>query len=178
MRCGWAEGAPSLSSPFFLPICTTPHRVFHRQPSRIVLSAFAVDSWHEPIDKLYLAILNQHAPMHDLERFKRRMGLLCLPALHGTVNTSTYDEINVEKQASIIFQESLQDLQDSLVDCQSLFSLEDSAEVEPIKLNHATFRDFIFSYQRSREFHVEEQALHVEVISRHLSHVFAVNFCK
>lgn len=141
---------------------------------RIVVSAFAVDSWHEPIDKLYLAILNQHAPMADLECFKRRLGLLCLPAL---LWRSMAFEIDTHRQVSIVFQETLEDLRDSLLDLQSLFSLDGGTESAPL-LNHSTFRDFLFSSRRSLEFYVDDQALHMEVVSKHLNHLYKQKFCE
>ena len=129
----------------------------------IVLSALTdVDSdtpWHEPLDQLYRGILKRQAPRRNLDGFKQRIGLLCMPGIAYPLNLHF---VTQDTWSLAFFQETIDDFQEAVADLTSLFSLDSQGIPVPY---HASLPDFIFNCDRSLDLHSNKEALHAKVAS-------------
>lgn len=155
----------------------------HNERLEIVFSSSTAGIWTDsPLDKLYKAILNAHAPKDRTSvrflHFKRRLALLCLPVrVAGYVVDRLVKPIDYSPPAIYaIFEESLEDIQDSITDLASLFALDSctvvSDGISPLpKPSHRSFRDFILSQQRCGDdfYYRSEQELRTEIVCKLIS---------
>jgi len=170
-----------LSSGFFIwptvamgYIAATGQGMRHNDRLELVLSSSSVEPWKDNIDKLYRAILMAHAPRKpaELDQFKRRLALLCLPVetagFFYSFEKHSFDCTNVPVRA--VFGETLDEVWDSVADLSSLFkpkehiSDTESAPTLPTP-SHRSFRDFTFNRSRCGDefYYCSEQDLHAEV---------------
>ena len=156
-------------------IAATGQGLRHNDRLDLVLSSSSVEPWKDNIDKLYRAILIAHAPRNpaEFDRFKRRLALLCLPVDAAIfVEDCTYDIVNFgDVPIRAIFEETLDDVWDSITDLASLFGPRQplSGRRSPLPiLSHRSFRDFSFNRARCGDdlYYRREQDLHAEVVSK------------
>ena len=153
----------------------------HNERLELVLSTSEPKPWvGSPLDKLYWAILNAHAPEDrtsiEFLLFKRRLALLCLPV---DVRHFIFEKEGLEKllvnlsdlPIRAVFEETLDEVWDSVADFTSIFKPREppSDENSPLPtISHRTFRDFTFNRLRCGDefYYRDEQELHSEVICK------------
>jgi len=139
----------------------------------IVLSAITdVDSdtpWHEPLDQLYRGILKRHAPRRDLDGFRTRIGLLCIPGIAYPLNLHF---VTKNTWALAFFHEIIDNFQEAIADLTSLFSLDRDGIPVP---HHASLPDFLFNRDRSLDFYSDKESLHARIASDALHFILTSN---
>jgi len=172
----------NMSSGFFIwpavamgYIAATGQGMRHNERLELVLSSSSVEPWKENIDKLYRAILMAHTPRNpaELDRFKRRLALLCLPVQAGKFVHQPYKTIVDASNVLIhaVFEDTLDGVWDSMDDLASLFSprAPPSPNQSPLPaLSHRSFRDFAFNRNRSGDdlYYRSEEELNAEVVCK------------
>jgi len=149
----------------------------HNKRLEQVLSSAEPKPWiASPLDNLYRAILQAHAPEDpdsvEFLRFKRRLALLC------TLDFSLF-VLGVEKlvfdwsatPVRILFDETLNELWNSIAGLSSLFSprappLDGESPIPAI--SHRSLSDFTFNRARCGDkfYYCSEQELHTEVVCK------------
>jgi len=146
----------------------------HNKRLEQVLSSADPKPWvGSPLDKLYRAILEAHAPedrtSFEFWRFKRRLALICVIDLGNFVaiwGGQKFDWSDALVRA--LFGESLDDLWDSVAGLSSLLSprkpLSHRNSPTPGVLHHS-LRDFTFNKARCGEelYYSSEENLHAEI---------------
>ena len=146
----------------------------HNKRLEQVLSSADPQPWiASPLDKLYRAILEAHAPADrtssEFLRFKKRLALLCVIDLARFAmiwGGQEFDWSNPLVRA--LFDESLDELWDSVVGLSSLLAprkpLTHKTSPAPGILHHS-LRDFTFNKARCGEelYYSSEQELHAEI---------------
>ena len=153
----------------------------HNDRLETVLSAESVEPWNEsPLDRLYKAILNVHAPKDrnsaEFLRFKRRIALLCLPANFGECQIISRQSLISHASdmsatpARIVFDETLDKVWDSVADLSSLFlprSAPSGRGPPTPTISHLSFRDFTFNPARCGDlYYSSEKDLRAEVVCK------------
>ena len=141
-----------------------------------VLSSAAKPWVGSPLDNLYRAILEAHAPedrtSYAFFRFKRCLALLCILDLGTFVRVSddrVFDWSGAPVRA--IFEETLDELWDSIAGLSSLFfsrkPLSNGQSPTP-GISHRSLRDFTFNRERCGEeiYHSSEEELHAEIVCK------------
>ena len=142
-----------------------------------VLSSAEPKPWvGSPLDKLYRAILEAHAPedrtSYAFYRFKRRLALLCILDLGTFVRVSGSRVLDwSDAPVRAIFDETLDELWGSVAGLSSLFSSRQppSNEESPTPDNlHRSLRDFTFNRERCGEelYYSSEEELHAEIVCK------------
>jgi len=185
-----------LSSGFFIwptvamnYITATGQGMRHNERLELVLSSSSVEPWKDNIDKLYRAILMAHAPLNpaDLDRFIRRLALLCLPveSAHFTIEASFENRIldSSHPPLSAVFGETPEEVWDAVADLSSLFKPKDqlSDDSSPLPTpSHRSFRDFTFNRARCGDYfyYCNEQDLHAEVACKFIDAFNKGKACK
>ena len=154
----------------------------HNQRLEHVLSSAEPKPWiASPLDNLYRAILQAHAPENpesvDFLRFKRRLALLCLPVyLQSFVWRFRYRRVLdwSGTPVRIVFDETPDELSSSVTGLSSLFSHStppsERKSATPT-ISHRSFRDFTFNRARCGDklYYCSERELHAEVVCKLLN---------
>jgi len=138
-----------------------------------VLSSAEPKPWiASPLDNLYRAILEAHAPedrtSFEFFRFKRRLALLCivdLDAFVRVVGSYVFNWSDIPVRA--VFDETIDELWVSVTGLSSLFSPRkplSHRESPTPSISHRSLRDFTFNKARCGEelYYSSEQELHAE----------------
>jgi len=162
----------------------------HNDRLETVLSAESIEPWNaSPLDKLYKAILNAHAPKDrnsaEFLQFKRRIALLCLPvSFRAFVNQSLlrrHYSTHLPRTdmcvtpVRIVFEETLDEVWDSVADLSSIFlprnahSTTGKPTTPPI--SHLSFRDFAFNPARCGDlYYSSDKELRAEVVCKFIKY--------
>jgi len=154
------------------------HGLRHDERLEQVLSSAEPKPWvASPLDNLYRAILEAHAPADrnsaEFFCFKRRFALLCLPVDLGTFVWNPAGDIVdwTDTPASVIFEETLDEIWDSVAGLSSFFEprqpVSDGGSPTP-SISHRSLRDFTFNRARCGDdfYYSSEQDLRTEVICK------------
>ena len=140
-----------------------------------VLSSAEPKPWvASPLDNLYRAILEAHAPgdrkSAEFFCFKRRLALLCLPIDLGIfVWNPAGDLVDwTDTPARIVFEETLDEIWDSVTGLSSFFAQRGplcGGESTTPFISHRSLRDFTFNRVRCGDefYYSSEQDLQTEV---------------
>jgi len=138
-----------------------------------VLSSAERKPWvASPLDNLYRAILEAHAPEGSVEllRFKRRLALLCLPVDLGSFFWKLLGEVAgwTDTPARAVFGETVDEIWNSMAGLSSLFfARTDQPRDRSLTpgISHLSLRDFTFNRARCGDkfYYSSEQELHAEI---------------
>jgi len=158
----------------------------HSERLEHVLSSTEPKPWvASPLDNLYRAILEAHAPedrsSFEFFCFKRRLALLCLPVNLGNFvwkDKSPHRRKSVdwtEIPIRVVFEETLDDIWDSVAGLASLFlprTPSSSGESPTPAISHRSLRDFTFSRARCGKdlYYSSEQDLYTEVVCKYIDY--------
>jgi len=146
----------------------------HNERLEQVLSSAEPKLWiGTPLDNLYRAILEAHAPEDRTSFkflcFKRRLALLCI------IDLGNFDQIigshvlnSSDSLICVVFEETLDELWSAVAGLSSLFSPRKPlyyGESPTPGISHRSLRDFTFNKDRCGEelYYSSEQELHAEV---------------
>ena len=145
----------------------------HNERLEQVLSSAEPKPWvASPLDNLYRAILQAHAPEGSAEfsRFIRRLALLCLPVVLGEFIWEIFGQALdwTDTAVRAVFEETMDETWDSMAGLSSLVSFRTplpNNKSRILAISHRSLRDFTFNRARCGDkfYYSSERELHAEV---------------